>query len=86
MTRAFTGRTARGILNQFMLDHDAGAVVAYPEIHELTQPFRQAARIAGDGSVINLWAGESYPLVRELPAAELVRLLAVELAAAQTGS
>ncbi len=84
LTRAFTGRTARGILNQFMLDHDAGAVAAYPEIHELTQPLRQAARIAGDGSMINLWAGESYPLIRELPAAELVRLLAVELDAAQS--
>jgi nitronate monooxygenase len=79
LTRAFTGRTARGIRNQFMLDHDATAVAAYPEIHELTQPFRQAARLAGDGSVINLWAGEAYPLVRELPAAELVRLLADEL-------
>jgi nitronate monooxygenase len=84
LTRAFTGRTARGILNQFMLDHDAGAVAAYPEIHEVTQPLRQAARIAGDGSMINLWAGESYPRIRELPAAELVRLLAVELDAAQT--
>jgi nitronate monooxygenase len=86
LTRAFTGRTARGILNQFMLDHDAGAVAAYPEIHEVTLPFRQAARIGGDGSVINLWAGESYPLIRELPAAELVRLLADELDAAQTSS
>jgi nitronate monooxygenase len=79
LTRAFTGRTARGILNQFMLDHDGTAVAAYPEIHELTQPFRQTARLAGDGSVINLWAGESYPLTRELPAAELVRRLADEL-------
>ena len=68
-----------------MLDHDAAAVAAYPEIHELTQPFRQAARLAGDGSVINLWAGEGYSLIRELPAAELVRLLAGELAAQTSG-
>jgi nitronate monooxygenase len=85
LTRAFTGRTARGILNQFMLDHDATAVAAYPEIHELTQPFRQAARMAGDASVINLWAGDAYPLIRELPAVELVRLLADEFVAAQIG-
>jgi nitronate monooxygenase len=84
LTRAFTGRTARGIQNQFMRDHDATAVAAYPEIHELTQPFRQAARVAGDGSVINLWAGKAYPLIRELPAAELVRLLADELDTART--
>jgi nitronate monooxygenase len=84
LTRAFTGRTARGIVNQFMLDHDATAVAAYPEIHELTQPLRQAARMAGDGSAINLWAGEAYPLIRELPAADLVRVLANELDAAPT--
>ncbi len=79
LTRAFTGRTARGIENQFMLEHHGPPVAAYPEIHELTQPFRQAARLSGDGSLINLWAGEAYPLIRELPAAELVRLLAAEL-------
>jgi nitronate monooxygenase len=54
-------------------------VSAYPEIHHVTQPLRQAARAAGDASAINLWAGESYPQIRELPAAELVRLLAGEL-------
>ena len=85
LTRAFTGRTARGIVNQFMLDHDATAVAAYPQINELTQPFRQAARIAGDDSVINLWAGDAYEQIRELPAAELIALLADELSAAQAG-
>jgi nitronate monooxygenase len=78
LTRAFTGRTARGIINQFMVEHDADAVAAYPEIHYVTQPFRQAARKAGDSSLINLWAGEAYPLIRELPAGALVRLLARE--------
>jgi nitronate monooxygenase len=82
LTRAFTGRTARGILNEFMLEHDAHAVSAYPEIHYVTQPLRQAARARGDASMVNLWAGEAYPLVRELPAAELVGLLAAELRAA----
>jgi nitronate monooxygenase len=78
-TRAYTGRTARGIVNEFMTAIDASAVSAYPEIHHVTQPLRQAARAAGDASAINLWAGESYPQIRELPAAELVRLLAGEL-------
>jgi nitronate monooxygenase len=79
LTRAFTGRQARGILNEFMREHDADAVSAYPEIHSVTAPLRQAARAAGDGSLINLWAGETYQLARELPAGELVRLLAQEL-------
>jgi nitronate monooxygenase len=79
LTRAFTGRTARGIVNEFMADHDARAVSAYPELHHLTQPLRREARAKGDASAINLWAGEAYPLVRELPAGELVGVLAAEL-------
>jgi nitronate monooxygenase len=79
LTRAFTGRAARGIVNEFMSELDARAVSAYPEIHHVTQPLRREARARGDGSAINLWAGEAYPLVRELPAAELVRVLAAEL-------
>jgi nitronate monooxygenase len=82
ITRAFTGRAARGIVNQFMVDHDAGAVSAYPEIHYVTQPLRQAARTLGDPSLINLWAGETYPLIRELPAGALVRLLEREMRSA----
>ena len=80
LTRAFTGRAARGIVNAFMDEHDAHAVSAYPEIHYVTQPLRQAARAAGDGSMINLWAGTSYDRVREMPAADLVALLASEAA------
>jgi nitronate monooxygenase len=85
LTRAFTGRTARGIANGFMDEHDARAVSAYPEIHHVTQPLRREARANGDASMINLWAGEAYPLIRELPAGELVGVLAAELAAAGTG-
>src|SRR5215213_4654198 len=44
LTRAFTGRTARGIVNKFMREHDAGAPSAYPEIHHVTAPLRAAAR------------------------------------------
>lgn len=82
LTRAFTGRTARGIVNTFLAEHDAGAVAAYPEIHHVTQPMRRAAREVGDASLINLWAGQAYPLIRELPAAEVVRLLDAEARAA----
>jgi nitronate monooxygenase len=78
VTRAFTGRAARGIVNAFMEAHDHHAVSAYPEIHYVTQPLRQAAREAGDGSMINLWAGEGYRRIRELPAADLVAALAGE--------
>lgn len=80
LTRAFTGRAARGIVNEFMTELGPSAVSAYPEIHHATQPLRRAARAAGDAESINLWAGETYPLIREFPAAELVGLLVRELA------
>ena len=80
LTRAFTGRLARGIRNEFMAEHDDAAPIAYPEIHYLTAPMRKAARERGDDSAVNLWAGEAHQLARELPAAEVVRALASEAA------
>jgi nitronate monooxygenase len=73
-TRAFTGRSARGIANRFMAEHP-DAPAAYPHIHHLTAPLRAAARAAGDAGAINLWAGVSYALAEELPAAEIVAAL-----------
>jgi nitronate monooxygenase len=78
LTRAFTGRTARGIENRFMHEHGAAAPVAYPEVHHLTAPLRAAARDAGDAEGFHLWAGQAYALAREQPAGELVEELATE--------
>lgn len=72
LTRAFTGRRARGIVNQFMREHDADAPSAYPHVHHLTSPLRAAARAAADPDQINLWAGETYELARDRAAGELV--------------
>ncbi|NEW33210.1 nitronate monooxygenase [Nocardia cyriacigeorgica] len=78
LTRAFTGRRARGVRNRFLTDYTAGAPVAYPEIHYATAPLRAAARTAGDADAVNLWAGQAHSLTRQLPAAELVATLAAE--------
>ncbi len=72
LTRAFTGRRARGIVNRFLLDHDAFAPPGYPELHYLTAPIRAAARELGDADAINLWAGTSYRRAQKASAAELV--------------
>ena len=81
LTRAFTGRRARGIVNRFMADHEAGAPRGYPEVHFVTAPIRAAARAAGDAEAINLWAGQAYPLTREEPAGAVVERLAAGLKA-----
>jgi nitronate monooxygenase len=81
LTRAFSGRTARGIVNRFLREHDAEAPTAYPEVHHLTAPLRSAARERGDAEAINLWAGQAHALAQAEPAGELVRRLAVDAAA-----
>jgi nitronate monooxygenase len=82
VTRAFTGRLARGIRNRFLDRHTAVAPSAYPEVHYLTAPVRRAARAAGDPDLVNLWAGQAHQLGRDIPAAQLVRDLAAEAQAA----
>jgi nitronate monooxygenase len=74
-TRAFTGRTARGIVNGFMRRHPS-APSAYPHVHHLTAPLRAAARAAGDADRINLWAGTAFTQAQAAPAAEIVVSLA----------
>jgi nitronate monooxygenase len=82
LTRAFSGRQARGIANRFMAEHGDDAPAAYPDVHHLTAPIRAAARNAGDGEAINLWAGQAYPLVTGEPAGDVVRRLGAEARAA----
>jgi nitronate monooxygenase len=78
LTRVFTGRTARGVVNRFMREHAADAPSAYPEVHHLTAPIRAAARRGGDPDGFHLWAGQAHALAEELPAGELVARLAEE--------
>jgi len=78
LTRAFSGRRARGIVNAFQAEHSADAPRAYPQVHYATSPLRAAARERGDAEAFNLWAGQAHGLVEPRAAAETVRLLATE--------
>jgi nitronate monooxygenase len=78
VTRAYSGRFARGLANRFAQEHDAEAPQAYPEVHHLTQPLRAAATRAGDTSVPNLWAGTGWRLVTVEPAATIVGRIAAD--------
>jgi nitronate monooxygenase len=77
ITRAFSGKKARGIINRFMLEHQ-DAPAAYPQINNVTKPLRRAAFARGDTDVMNMWAGQGFHLARELPAAKIVELFIQE--------
>jgi len=79
LTRAFSGRYARGLANEFAVAYSDAAPEAYPEIHHLTRPLRTAATRAGDPGTPNLWAGTGWRAVRSDPAAQVVRRIASEL-------
>jgi nitronate monooxygenase len=72
ITRAFSGRWARGLANRFARDHP-DAPAGYPEIHHLTRPLRAAATKAGDPDVPNLWAGTGWRQIAADDAATIVR-------------
>ncbi|WP_207594166.1 nitronate monooxygenase [Arthrobacter sp. D5-1] len=72
MTRAFTGRMARALVNDFVRDHQ-DAPEGYPAIHHLTAPVRAASSAAGDPQRLNLWAGTGWQRAREGSAKDVVR-------------
>ncbi|HET6500382.1 MAG TPA: nitronate monooxygenase [Amycolatopsis sp.] len=82
VTRAFSGRPARGLVNRFLTEHSPAAPAAYPQVHHLTRPIRAAAGKAGDPEGVNLWAGQTYPVAPAGPAAEIFARLHGEARAA----
>lgn len=82
LTRAFSGRLARGIVNRFHETFGVSAPHAYPEVNHLTSPLRAHGRAVGDSDLLNLWAGEAHSLARAHPAEVIVRELAEEARAA----
>ncbi|WP_377809781.1 nitronate monooxygenase [Azospirillum sp. A29] len=76
ITRAFSGRPARGIVNRFMEtveDPQAPeAVLPFPLQNTLTRPLRTAAGKAGRAEFLSLWAGQGLTLAHRRPAGELV--------------
>ncbi|MBG6182428.1 nitronate monooxygenase [Arthrobacter sp. CAN_A214] len=71
VTRAFTGRPARGLRNRFMDEHDRSGH-AYPQIHYITAPLRAAAAANNDPHALHLWAGTGYRTTHTGPAADII--------------
>jgi len=76
LTRAFSGRYARGLVNDFMRRHDSHAPWGYPEVNHLTGPLRAAAVRAGDPHGTNLWAGTGFQAARPGSAKAILESLA----------
>jgi nitronate monooxygenase len=75
LTRAFSGRPARGLRNRMAEELAGVPLPPYPVMNALTRPLRQAAAAAGRADFLSLWAGHGVPAARALPAGELVATL-----------
>jgi nitronate monooxygenase len=71
ITRAFSGRRARSLVNQMMRDH-VEAPNAYPEINNATRPLRATAAQQGDTNHMSLYAGEGFRRAEARPLGEIV--------------
>ncbi len=81
LTRAFSGRPARGIVNRFMTEVESGrddAILPFPLQNALTRPLRAAAAKAGRAEFLSLWAGQGVRMARRQTAAVLVARLVKE--------
>ena len=86
ITRAFSGRPARGIVNRFMAEVERAAteaaILPFPLQNTLTRPLRSAAAKADRAEFLSLWAGQGVRMARKQTAAELIARLAKETAEA----
>ena len=78
VTRAFSGRPARGVHNELLDELTDAAPAAYPQLNRAAQPIRAASAAAGDESAVAMWAGQTHHLARALPAGEVVALVMAE--------
>ncbi|MCM2604038.1 nitronate monooxygenase [Rossellomorea marisflavi] len=75
VTSLFTGKKARGIVNDWMVNNERfeHMVLPYPHQHILTKPMRQAATQSEDPSRMSLWAGQGIgSLQRETTVKEVI--------------
>jgi nitronate monooxygenase len=74
ITRAFSGRRARALVNGFVRGHGE-APAAYPEINNATRTLRAAATAQADADHMSLYAGEGFRGAEERTAGEIIERL-----------
>jgi nitronate monooxygenase len=82
VTRAYSGRPARGLRNEFieLLEGREDLILPYPFQNALTRPMRTAAAKLGNAGFLSLWAGQGVARCRSMPAGDLVMRLVEECA------
>jgi nitronate monooxygenase len=88
LTRAFSGRPARGLLNTFInkLEGQEKIILPFPLQNALTRPMRTAAAQLGESGYLSLFVGQGVSRARAMPTAELVQRLAAEIEQARAAS
>jgi nitronate monooxygenase len=83
MTRALSGRPARGLHNALITHgaaRNAPAPAAYPVAYDAAKQLHAAAAKHDNHSYAAHWAGQGAPLVRPMPAGQLVEQIMAEYA------
>lgn len=80
LTRAFSGKLARGVRNQFIerMELRKINILDYPIQNVLTSMMRKKAKEQNNIDFMSMWAGQSAPLCRNTSANELIRALVLE--------
>jgi nitronate monooxygenase len=90
ITRAFSGRPARGLTNRFiamvnskMASGKEEFILPFRQQNDLTRPMRNAAGQKGVADYISLWAGQGVTRSRQMPAGALMQTLLAEMSAVE---
>jgi nitronate monooxygenase len=78
LTRAFSGRPARGVVNRFMteIERTPDDILPFPLQNMLTRPLRAAAAKQGRAEFLSLWSGQGVRMAHRQPAAALIEQIA----------
>lgn len=84
ITRAFSGRPARGLRNEFVEEWNKSGLkpMSFPLQNALTRPMRRAAAAANDAGLQSVWAGQGLRLLRRGSATSIMIQLRQEITAA----
>ncbi|MGE7981284.1 NAD(P)H-dependent flavin oxidoreductase [Solibacillus sp. NPDC093137] len=75
LTKAFTGKYARGLRNKFTEQLKEATTAPYPIQHYLTQPIRKESARQNNREYMSLWMGENSYLAKEASVKEIIETL-----------